>query len=191
MLVETIKLNNGQVLKIYQDSYAESPRTAWDNMGKMICFHRNYILGDKHNLKTEDFESFDEIIESVLDNGIYLPLYLYDHGGITMSYKPFGCRWDSGQVGFIYMTAQDIKKEYGSDTPENRLKAMECLKGEVGTYDQYLTGEVYGFELVEIEKCNLGHNHEIEVDSCWGFYGSDYEASGLLDHAGVNKKMIA
>jgi hypothetical protein len=91
---------------------------------KKDYFHKNYILGDKHNLKTEDFESFDEMAESVLDNGIYLPLYLYDHSGITMSYKPFGCRWDSGQVGFIYMTAQDIKKEYGSDTPENRLKAM-------------------------------------------------------------------
>ena len=32
-----------------------------------------------------------------------LPLYLYDHSGLTMSTNDFGDRWDSGCVGFIYM----------------------------------------------------------------------------------------
>lgn len=192
MLVETIKLNNGQLLKIYQDEYAESPRTAWDNMGKMICFHGRYNLGDKHNIDHNDYNSFDHMIKKVVGkDGIYLPLYLYDHSGITMSYKPFSCRFDSGQVGFIYMSKEDIIREYGEFTEENKQKALNCLISEVETYDQYLTGEIYSFELVEIETCNLGHNYERQIDSCSGFYGYDHEKSGLFECAGITKKDVA
>jgi hypothetical protein len=35
-----------------------------------------------------------------------LPLYLYDHGNITMSTGSFHDTWDSGRVGFIYMTKE-------------------------------------------------------------------------------------
>ena len=41
-------------------------------------------------------------------------LYLYDHSGITMSTGSFCDSWDSGQVGFIYVTKEDIEKEYGA-----------------------------------------------------------------------------
>ena len=34
-------------IEVIQDSEPESPRE-WDNLGNMICFHRNYNLGDKH-----------------------------------------------------------------------------------------------------------------------------------------------
>jgi len=66
-----------------------------------------------------------------------LPLYLYDHSGITISTSPFGCNWDSGQVGWVFITNQTIKEE-GID----ESKVEEYLKSEVETYDQYLTGEV-------------------------------------------------
>ena len=36
------------VLSIIQDVDAEDPRN-WDNLGTMICFHRRYSLGDKHD----------------------------------------------------------------------------------------------------------------------------------------------
>ena len=35
-------------LKIENDDWADSPRE-WDNLGHMICWHRNYNLGDGHN----------------------------------------------------------------------------------------------------------------------------------------------
>lgn len=190
MLVDTIKLTDNRILKIYQDSDTENPRTAWDNLGKMICFHRRYDLGDEHNISPDNYESFDDMIQDVVGDGVHLPLYLYDHGGITMSTGSFGCRWDSGQVGFIYMTKQDIIKEYGNDSKETREIVLKVLKGEVKTYDQYLTGDVYGFNLVELQKCNLGCEHEEIIDSCWGFYGSDHEASGLFEHAGIVKPSL-
>lgn len=93
---------------------------------------------------------------------VILPLYLYDHSGITMSTGRFSCPWDSGQVGWIYADADKIKKEYGELTPENIEKAFHVLESEVETYDYYLTGQCYGYQLFE---------GDTEIDSCWGFLG--------------------
>ena len=45
---------------------------------------------------------------------------------------------------------------------ETREKAENRLHSEVETYDQYLRGECYGFQLYEDGE---------EIDSCWGFLG--------------------
>ena len=48
-----------------------------------------------------------------------LPLYLYDHGGITMSTNPFSCPWDDGgQVGWIYASKQKFIDETGYSEAE-------------------------------------------------------------------------
>lgn len=93
---------------------------------------------------------------------VLLPLYLYDHGGITMSISPFSCPWDSGQVGWIYCTSDAIRKNFGCLSEENVEKAEELLETEVKTYDHYLRGDCYGFRLYEDGE---------EADSCWGFLG--------------------
>jgi hypothetical protein len=97
-----------------------------------------------------------------------LPLYLYDHSGITISTSPFGCNWDSGQVGWIFITNRTIKEE-GID----ESKVEEYLKSDVETYDQFIRGEVYGYRVFKVTECSLGHQHEEELDSCWGHYGED------------------
>ena len=60
-----------------------------------------------------------------------LPLYLYDHSGITMSISPFSCPWDSGQVGWIYCTPDAISKNFGSLSKENIEKSISILEVEV------------------------------------------------------------
>lgn len=169
-------------LEIEQDSSPESPRT-WDNLGTMVCFHKRYDLGDKTDYRSEDYDSWDELRQGIIDNEgevFMLPLYLYDHSGITISTRPFNCNWDSGQVGFIFVSKNKVKKEGIDET-----KVLDYLKGEVETYDQYLTGDVYGYRVYEVETCSLGHEHKTLVDSCWGFYGEEYaekEGRSLLEH---------
>ena len=34
-------------LRIVQDIDPQNPRTEWDNLGKMFCWHSRYDLGDK------------------------------------------------------------------------------------------------------------------------------------------------
>jgi hypothetical protein len=170
-------------LKIKQDTDPLNPRTDWDNTGTMVCFHKRYELGDKTDYRTEDYDSWDELKEGIIKNEgevVILPLYLYDHSGITISTSPFDCRWDSGQVGFIFVSKHKIKKEGIDET-----KVEEYLKGEVKMYDQYLTGEVYGFTIYEIETCSLGHEHKTFVEGYGGFFGEDEcesEGKSILEH---------
>ena len=149
--------------EIVQDEDPQNPRTEWDNLGKMVCFHKRYQLGDKHKLAASDSPNLESLEDYLKASGaaVLLPLYLYDHGGITINTKGFSCPWDSGQVGFIYLTKEDLKKEFGGD----KQRAQQCLESEVEAYDQYLTGDVWGYRIFKGEE---------EVDSCWGFFGRDY-----------------
>ena len=159
------------LLKIIQDHDPESPRE-WDNMGTMFCQHRNYCLGDKDADDPRDEEG------NLPKDILYLPLYLYDHSGITMSTEPFSCPWDSGRVGIIYVTKEKIKQEYGWKvlTKARKEKILSYLENEVEVYDQYLTGDVYGYQVVETHEED---GSEVETDSCWGFYGSDPATNGM------------
>ncbi|MEW6770135.1 MAG: hypothetical protein AB1330_01900 [Bacillota bacterium] len=207
------------VLRVYVDDFPEDPRS-WDNLGTMVCWHKRYRLGDKHNFSTvrdfleslvydlmederfilnclNDGESVDHIIEEMSDeelweiinkHAVVLPLYLYDHGGLCMNTTGFACPWDSGQVGWIYVTHKRIKEEFiGAELDEiseaTRKKSEEILKEEVRVYSDYINGSVYGFRLVKVAKCEkCGGESEEEIDSCWGFYGDDFQINGLCDH---------
>ena len=177
-------------LKVVQDENPISPRE-WDNLGTMAYKHRNYTLGDEEipepiewledmlnlNRKREySNERLTELEELFFEQYIALPLYLYDHSGITISTTPFSCRWDSEKVGYIYVSKEKIREEYGwkKVTDKRREKILSYLKGEVETFDQYIRGDVYGFQ-VEDEDGN-------HIDSCYGFYGDDFLTNGIKEH---------
>ena len=169
----------GHALKIYQDDSPQNPITEWDIPGKLVCFHRDYKLGNYNDFSTPEnaLEYFKET------KALYYPLYLLDHSGLRMrmGYGFSDCDpggWDSGQVGWIFITREDALKELGKKilTKTGRKKIMQILNGVISTYDQYLSGEVYGFVAEDTD----GER----VDSCWGFYGFDYcvkEAKESLD----------
>ncbi len=175
-------LPNNRVLKITQDEFAGNPRVDWDNLGNMICFHSRYNLGDYEKAKNYDPKEYYSLKKR--KDVVILPLYLYDHSGITMNTTGFSCNWDSGQIGFIYVTHEEIRKQMqvGRVTQAMRDKVKTYLEGEVETYDQYLTGNVHCFSIVKKETCNLGCEHEEHEDSCGGFYGDNMEENGMLDH---------
>ena len=159
----------GKTILVDQDTDATSPRDPeyQDNVGKMICWHRRYNLGDKHDFKgTADLterEQFREWWEENGKGGVLLPLYLYDHSGITMSTGPFSCPWDSGQVGYIYCTAADVEREWGKypDSEKTPLQRADAyLKAEVKEYDTYLRGEIYCFEVVGEDASSCGYYGE-------------------------------
>jgi hypothetical protein len=107
------------------------------------------------------------------------PLCLLDHSGLRMKIGSFNDAWDSGQVGYIYATADEIRKNFlvKRISKKTLARAEKCLEAEVETYDNYLSGSVYGLVLKESGE---------ETDSCWGFYGWDYvekQAEEWLDNA--------
>jgi len=162
-------------LKVEQDEDSENPRE-WDNLGIMVCFHKRYNLGDKTDLSSDQFNSWDELENYLIKNEkakVILPLYLLDHSGLSMRTEPFfedPEGWDSGQVGFIYTTEKKIKKFYG-DKKLSEKEIEDSLESEVRTYNDYLEGNVYTISLEEKERCNLGDIHTKQIDSISGFYG--------------------
>jgi len=176
---------------IEYDTDAESSRD-WDNLGRMMCWHSRYYLGDydsdNRRMETHDGTNcpdpsdFREWWEEHGKGGLLLPLYLYDHSGITMSCSPFSCPWDSGQVGYIYITAEKMREEYSVKriSKQLRKRVTEYLVNEVKTYDEFLRGDVYGYVVAELEPQDEDESLELEEregdqrDSCWGFYGLDY-----------------
>ena len=133
---------------------------------------------------------------------VVLPLHLYEHSGMTMNTSGFSCPWDSGQVGFIYVSRKTALKEYGYPelkepggwTAAKEQRCVEALQSEVEAYDQYLQGDVYGFE---VEKLVYPFEQPVAdevdpddddlpwepTDSCWGFFGDDVEKSGMIEHS--------
>ena len=168
-------------IRIEQDDNYDSPRD-WDNLGVMVCFHSRYNLGDKHEYRDSDYSGWDEMeaaIQKEEDAAVILPLYLYDHSGITMNTEGFHCPWDSGQVGFIFVSRAKVLEEWSKKRISKKLlaKVEEVLRQEVTTYDQYLTGDVWGYV---IEDDDVEH-----IESCWGFYGREYcekEAQDMVDY---------
>ena len=130
------------VLEIEQDESPLNPRTDWDNVTTMICFHNRYNLGDKHNYKSSDFDSWDELKERIiLEYNVYMikPLYLFDHSGITISTRDFNDRWDSGMVGFIFIEERKWKSMMGEDMDRSEDRLQRIIDGEVdiGLVDVY------------------------------------------------------
>jgi hypothetical protein len=182
----------GCLVRIQFDDDPESPRE-WDNLGHMVCWHSRYNLGDKTT--SDSFADNSEFMEWWKENGkggVILPLYLYDHSGITMSCRAFSCPWDSGHVGYIYATAEEIRANWNVKriTRATREHATKCLQAEVATYDDYLTGQVFGYEVYELLECDEDDQtaNECEgelLDSCWGFFGEEdckEEAKSMAEH---------
>ena len=187
----------GYNINIMYDENPENPRN-WDNLSTMLCFHRGYSLGDidqkRENkylitVKSKDFDNWNAVydyLKKELKAVIILPLYLYDHSGISIkvgSYQgllPQGhAEFDSGQVGFVYVTAEKLKAE-----GLTKKKGEEVIRAEVETYNNYLTGEVYGFSVVK-----NGEN----FDNCWGFYDikdTIAEAKSNIDYLAKEEKSL-
>lgn len=158
------EIYKGYTINILHDKDCQNPRE-WDNLGTMLCIHSRYILGDDQNIT---LTGIHEVIND--KNNIVLPLYLYDHSGITISTSPFSCPWDSGQVGIIYISLEDIRKEYSVKRVSAKLreKVINMLIAQVETYDDYLTGNCYGYQIENTD------------ESCWGFLG-DYDGYALQE----------
>lgn len=123
-------------LKIKTDESPESPRE-WDNVCTMVCWHRNYSLGDKHNYDNSD-EFFEDILHNICglkyeefeelstkekyklacenDKICIQELNAYEHGAITISTSsgyPYNDRWDAGCVGWIYVSKEKAFEQWG------------------------------------------------------------------------------
>jgi hypothetical protein len=161
----SIKNQLGETLNISYDVCTESPRS-WDNLG-VVCTPVDKQYGWlNENSDIELWQSKEEDHKK-LSKYLYLPIYALIHSNISLTAawkNPYNCPFDSGLFGYIYTTKEKVKKWLGVKrlTKKYQEKALEMLAEKVSTLSQYLNGDVYEVEKLDID----GH----EVDYIGGFY---------------------
>lgn len=186
----------GYCLTIEQDDNPEDPRQ-WDNVGVMVTDHPRYLLGDrrigdKPRVPYLDTPSgFMHWLEaqSKLGQLLYLPLYLHDHSVLSMSTGSFIGRaqhaeWDSGLVGFIYVTREKIQREFGWKLLTSKRKEfiLGIMREEVAVYSKYISGECYVW--VAWTGNPETNPTAVRIDSVLGYFDLDYaiqEAKATID----------
>ena len=145
-------------IRVSQDSCRECDEVWSQGIGTFATWHRRYNIG---NVQPE--ESYDEYMSSVPDESVVVEIYMYDHGGLAFSTAPFSCPWDSGRLGVWVVTPDELRAEYGNDTPESRSRAEKFIRGSIETLNDISQGNVWGYEVLDFdgEVC----------DSCGGFIG--------------------
>lgn len=118
---------------------------------------------------------------------VVLPLFVYEHSGITMScganlvtnedsmrskgrFVGDAAGWDTSTVGVIFDTTE-TREACGQEDASVEDIAKQ-LSEEVAYYAAYLEGSVFGYEVVRAEPDEDGDvdldDGEV-LDSCWGF----------------------
>jgi hypothetical protein len=173
-----------RVLVIEHDRYPVDPREFESECTTMYCKHKKYRLGDinaKFIVDDSEFSNWHDY-EYVLKKNKYVfkPIYMYDHGGITLSASrfSFSCPWDSGRLGVIYISPQSLRMILGVKRimKKDREWAGKMLVEQISEYNGYLNGNVYFGKVIDSE------TGEVLQDSVGGFYGEEPLTNGMSDH---------
>ena len=189
-IVETrYNSENKQTLKIMYDDDAQNPRTEFDTLCTILSSDDRFA--DVHIKNREELEQWKS------DNPIVLefPLYAYEHSSISLSISdeyPFNDKWDAGQIGIIVVTRKSMKEimNYSNLTKKRSENLKKLVESEIEIFNDYLNGNVYGFKIVKTVTCDLECEHEESLDSCWGFYGHDFEKNGISDYVPDFEKYV-
>ena len=177
---------SGKKVEIHVDENPQNPRDPdyMDHDSLMCLSHRRYNFPNETIINPKDFLSWVEVKERILkeyDVAEILPVYMYDHSGVSLSTSnenyPFNDKWDSGQIGFIFITKQEARRSHMVKRLSKKVmgRVHSNLVSDVELYGQYLSGEVYGYQVKD-------ESGEV-IDSCWGFYGDkaiNEEVEGIV-----------
>lgn len=137
-------------LSVSYDYFAENPLLNDENITP-VMFHNRYNLPNSIGLDQNDYDSWDELQDS-LDFKYIQKVYMYDHSGLAFRTEPFPDQWDSGVVGFLC-----------SDTYEDMSQDLQM-------FEHYMNGECYIIEVNEDIYTIFGYSEMLtdleEVHEC-------------------------
>jgi len=197
-------------INIDQDCDAQNPRTEWDNLGKMICGHRRYTLGDEqyNNDVCSNWDEaiamymFDTYANEKLTSIDSYNLNNYGFSGEDDENLAKINRWIERHVlwmplylydhSSITMNTTGFSCGWDSGTVGfiYMLKS-EAMKNWSGKKykefaEAYLKSEVTTYDQYisgEVYSYLIEDDVGDNLDSCSGFYGYDHEKSGLMEYA--------
>ena len=161
--------SNGEVFKVEKcyDDFAENPRTYSDYFSHFYTFEQRHTSPDEHHYRSaSDWANAhgfslgsnpEDLIASMARKGyVALPVWRSEPTGCSYQAamtNPFCCPWDSGMVGVIYASREEIRNNYGAKrvSPKLEEKVLDLFRSEVNEYSSYANGDVYLFSLIDSE----------------------------------------
>lgn len=99
------------------------------------------------------------------------PLEAYIHSGVSLALSREGNspdrQWDVSQLGLVFVS----KKEW-----RTRKAAEKAARAHIETWNQYLSGDVWGLVREDYRE----DKSQIEHESVWGYVGFEYAKKALL-----------
>jgi hypothetical protein len=176
-----------------EDGYASNPREfmATEIVGPDL--RRWTVRTERAKFQREFDEIYDRLGGDVFPRYMRIfhdievvPVFMYEHSSVALSTGSFIGRaqhaeWDSGQVGFAYITPEKLEETGISDVEG-------AMSSEVEELGRWMNGEVYGY-IVE-KKVRYSKTYylsedryktedgeewvEVEDGACWGIIGYEW-----------------
>jgi len=156
-----------------------------ENIGKMFCLHKKYVLGDYEFFKDiistvratcRDWDEVYDYLDRKFGIACALNLYLLDHSSLWMNTYGFHHvdpqKWDWGQVGFIFATEKTLVK---SKIPFNKVR--EILEKEVRLYSDFISGNAIDVSVIDIETGEIYDNRT--------FFGSEVQIDKITNYIDI------
>ena len=159
----------GHKIKLMQDESAESPDSWEDDAAFLVGYHRDFTVERDDIITKEDLQEYfgeNKKIPQLKEYHIF-GLEAYIHSGVVLALSHEGNfpdrQWDVSQLGAVLISKKEAR---------SRKKAKELEQALIETWNQYLSGDIWGYIIED-------KNGEV-VGSCWGFYGiEDAEREAL------------
>jgi len=163
--------HNGYTVKLIADHDATAPDEFGDD-GIILVTTKNRYFERLH-----DGKSAPELDDDPEMKRKYwaFPVYAYIHSGVALSLGrggQFADPWDSGRIGTLFLAKSEWR--YRTRETKKNWSAEHYAKVHIETWNQYLSGDVWGFEITDADGK--------DIDSCWGFYGLDYARSEAISN---------
>ena len=170
-------------VRLEQDDNARSPQEDGDHGLFLVAKHRQFFVAPPESEKNFEIQ---EVLDAHKKTHHVFPLEAYIHSGVALALSGEGNfpdrQWDVSQLGLVFVS----KAEWPAPAA-----ARKAALGYVATWNQYLSGDVYGYVVAEHETAGDPQSAIIDdhVESCWGYYGEEHaKAEGKQALEGVATK---
>lgn len=198
----------GCKIRIVADDNPERPNEWGDDSTFLVYDHRQFMV-KRDGFEPRDiwgyFNGEDASMGFLYEDYYAFPVEAYIHSGVKLSLyeADITCQFDSSVTGYVLVKTK-VESMTGIKFITESM-AKERAEGLLEIWNQYLSGEVYGYIITkpdvyykiskekfdklvfENDLANLESEFDIDynwidIDSGWGYYG-DPEESGLIDEA--------
>jgi len=171
--------------RLVRDTDPENPRVAHDNLGTIAYSPTARYFSEVFHVM-DDAPGDCPMGDGCLVDTVYLHVFEYGSCDLfAISPDDLADNRRARFLGVVYVTKDAIRREYGWKriTSKRRDQVEQLLSAEVEEFSQYLSGDVWGYEILDA-------SGDVD-DSCWGFFGREYaEDMAQMECDAANRNLV-